>query len=285
MPVNCGSCSVLISRSTESSIVCKSCKKCFHPKCVNLDEKNLSSSSNNWCCASCKLSNVHAALKSMESDLNSFKANTDLSISNITGSLKALTDLSGIVTENTKRIDNLQIENREIKRDLSSLRNYCNRLESITRMNNVVISGIPEKSNENVQDIVVKVADSLGLKISRDQISKVTRFRPRNGTIKPILVSFVSPTHRNNILISYTTRKVLKGGAIGLSDDVTIRIGEHLSTLKQSLLQKSKKELKSTGLYAFVWSQNGNILIRKTSTSKILKINSLDDIEKFKSLK
>lgn len=283
MPVNCGSCAVAISRSSEPSIVCKSCSKCFHPKCANLDIKDLSQAKNTWSCTVCKISNVHNTLQLIENDLSAFKSNTEKSIVNISGSIKTLVDLSEIVSANTAKIELLESENREIKREIVMLRKHYERIESNTRMQNAVISGIPESKNENLEDLVLKLAENLGMTLTKDKIHKISRFRPRNGTTKPILVSFSHASTKEQLLSLYNIRKSIKGDAVGLSSDIVIRIGDHLTSHKQLLLQKAKKELKSTGQYSYVWTQNGNVLIRKTTNSKIHKINNLDDIARYKA--
>lgn len=283
MPVNCGSCGVAISRSSEPSIVCKSCNKCFHPKCANLEIKELSQAKSTWSCTVCKISNVHSTLQLLESDLSAFKSNTEKSIVNISGSIKTLVDLSEIVSRNSTKIETLESENREIKREIVLLKKHCDRMESNTRMQNVVISGIPESKNENLDDLVLKIAENLGVTLKKDQILKTSRFRPRNGTTKPILVSFAHPSIKEQLLSLYNIRKSIKGDVLGFATDIIIRIGDHLTSQKQMLLQKAKKELKSTGLYSYVWTQNGNVLIRKTSNSKICKINNLDDITRYRA--
>lgn len=283
MPVNCGSCGVAISRSSEPSIVCKICNKCFHPKCANLDIKDLPLAKSTWACTVCKISNVHNTLQLMENDLSAFKSNTEKSIVNISGSIKTLVDLSEIVSQNSTKIEFLESENREIKREIVLLKKHCEKIETNTRMLNVVISGIPESKSENLEDLVIKLAGSLGLTLTKDKIHKICRFRPRNGATKPILVSFSHPSTKEQLISLYNIRKSIKGDVLGLSSDISIRIGDHLTSQKQMLLQKAKKELKSTGQYSYVWTQNGNVLIRKISNSKIFKINNLDDIARYKA--
>lgn len=283
MPVNCGSCGVGLSRSSEPSIVCNSCSKCFHLKCASIEINELSSIKTTWSCTQCKLFTVHQTLQLIEADLSAFKLNTEKSIVNISGSIKTLVNLSGAVAQNSKRIDSLEAENREFKRELVSLRKHCNQTESFIRMKNIVVSGIPEKPNEVLEDLIIKVARSIDVSLSKDNIEKATRFRPRNGKIKPILVSFTHPSYKEQMLLSYKIHKSIEGAVIGLANNITIRIGEHLTTQKQVLLQQAKKQLKNSGAYNFVWSQNGNVLIRKDAASKIIKINSFEDIERYKT--
>jgi len=285
MPVNCGLCSVNISRTTgESCIICNSCSKCFHLKCGNVDIKDLSAIKSTWMCSTCKMAAVFSTLKTMESDLSAFKNNTNSAITNITESTKTLMNLSSVVMENSNRIGILEVENRAMKSEVDKLKNQISKIESVSRKNNLVISGIPEKSKENLVEIIIKLANSLNINISNENIDKATRFRPRNGSLKPILVIFTQSMYRDRILSFYNLHKNICGTAIGMPDNIIIRIGEHLSISKQSLLQKVKKELKSSGLYKYVWSQNGNILIRKTSVSKILKLRTDDDISRYKSI-
>lgn len=99
---------------------------------------------------------------------------------------------------------------------------------------------------------------------------------------KNIVVRFVSKIKRDNFLTACTSVRrsrinPLKGLRVdGFADEIFVN--EHLTRQNKILFKETRTVARSKG-YSFVWSQNGNILVRKYQTSKIIQIAELSSLD------
>lgn len=188
------------------------------------------------------------------------------------GKLNDVVELGNAIMSNKDEIDHLKTENTSLKRSV-------NHLEALSRQNNIVITGITETPNENLIDIMKIIANKLEIDVREDSVVKVCRFKSQSSDKKPILVVFNTFMVKNQIISSFK-EKYKKSNMI-INTDEHIYIGDHLGPALQHLLRLVKSKLIKTNLYKHAWIQNGNVLIRKSSTSKILKIKCEADVVKY----
>lgn len=277
MPSTCKKCSVAIPRNNERdnvSISCCQCNAIYHIKCSGIDLNF--ANKNAWKCLDCsdnisndKILEMLRNFEDLRVDLTSVK-NT---VGKMETKLEDVVSLTQATYRNQKDIEMLKKENNRLRSDMS-------RLETVCRQNNVVITGVPEMPNENLQKLILSITGALGCSLERSQICKYTRFRSKGGKQKPILVVLNNYYTKNELLTRFKHKKQLIGSEIGLDASVKIHIGEHVNSYHQKLMYLAKQKLISIGKYKYLWIQNGDVLIRKTCTSKIVKIKSEDDINK-----
>ncbi|XP_077984614.1 uncharacterized protein LOC144439215 [Glandiceps talaboti] len=192
-----------------------------------------------------------------------------------------------------ERMENIEAENKSLKEQLVSINDNLTTtqqelrdLQQYTRRNNLEIHGVPEQPDEDTDSLVVKVANSAGIHISTSDIDISHRLPSRTHAHPhprpaPIIVKFTRRTIRNNI---YSARKHIKNKStrdmnIDNHTDTRIYINENLSPANKQLFYKANEKKKSLQ-WKFIWTMNGNILVRKNEESRAIRITSVNDIER-----
>lgn len=277
MPTTCSKCDDIISRTDNNqSICCIKCRRIYHTVCVNVKQTEYAAIKNKWNCSEClgtsgeiNVAEILANFNELKNDLNTVKC----TVVNIENKVEKVVQLGTAVLKNQDDIKQLKKENNLLKKDI-------NRLETISRQNNLVITGVPESPSENLVDIVSTIGIKLNSPVQKERIVKACRFQSKTGKIKPILVVFDSYRVKNDLLWRFKVDKIeLKGSDIGLNTNGYIHFGDHLGTCLQKLLHLAKTKLVKSGICKFVWEQNGFVLARKTPTSKIIKLKCDADID------
>lgn len=194
----------------------------------------------------------------------------------------------------TGRVRNLEVQNQtlqknnhELLRRVHALELDVSALEQHTRKNNVIISGVPKQREEKTDLIVARCVEALGVKLQLTDIDishRLPERRVADGTPTPppsIVARFVSRNLKNSIL----TAMKKKGRGLSLSDlgfegnKNRIYINQHLSP-KQAHLLRQAKIAKEKLNYEYVWVTNdGKIMMRKTSNSTARAITCLEDLQ------
>lgn len=190
--------------------------------------------------------------------LESIKSNDEK-----TGRLEGeLVAVKSIVAEQSHTIQQLQ-------NDLSDMQMLANR----TTME---IHGMPDSQNENLGLLLNHIATSLGLPpLQQSDVTELCRLPSRKGATAPILVRFASScvrdrwmNHRNR-LREFPPTDVLSG----------VFFNEHLSRVCRELFWKARVKGKTLH-YKFVWVKSGKIYAKKAENMDIVRINSVQDLEK-----
>lgn len=302
---------------TERVLTCAHCKHPFHNDCVSVDRKSYEKLKNqpNWVCSvACKKSldeskaapadklpinptnrDILVAIKEMQSSQSFMSDKYDELLAKVDNILGQFEIMEG-------RVDTLEKENANLKSQLNRQHIYKGNAIQKELNCNLVISGI--SNNEmNITEAIKKVSMTVDNNFNADdQIIKVERLfqqsaasdtngQPRKVIDKiPVLVKFASENIKNDFVKEAKKNKcVFTALECGLAKDEDadvyknskIIIKDHISSVNMRLLKEAKK-LKESGKVLFAWFQNSSVLIRKEENSKITKINSLDDIDKFK---
>lgn len=278
MPSTCSMCRTTVSRNadnSENSIICNNCKKIYHTKCVNIKPDDLNAVKNQWKCSNCKKGGSEVNLSEIISKFNKMKDDLQVvrnTVAKIEGKLDDVMELGNAIMSNKNEIDTLKTENNSLKKSV-------NHLEALSRQNNIVMTGITETPDENLIDILKIVSNKLEIDFREDSVVKVCRFKSTSSDKKPILVVFNTLIMKNRMIQSFKDK--YKNSNMTINTDEYIFIGEHLGPALQHLLRLVKSKLIKTNLYKHAWIQNGNVLIRKLPTSKILRVRCEADVAKY----
>lgn len=176
-------------------------------------------------------------------------------------------------------ISEFQVELEKKQTKVDDLTSRINKLEQLSRKNNIEFREVAEVENENLEDIVIKIAKKVNVEISKNDIDIVHRVKKRNpGKIAPIICKFTNEKTRDNI-IKEKRRTLTNQDVLGLGTG-KIYIGENLSPFYKDLLWKTKTKCKLID-YKFVWWKD-NILVRKNENNPVIPINSDKDLEELK---
>ncbi len=172
-------------------------------------------------------------------------------------------------------LEEINNDNSDLTEDISNLEEELNDLQQYSRRNSLRISDIPEKANENTNDIVKSLAhEKLGVSVEERDIDRSHRVGKRNdhetgSKHRQILVKFTNYSARSTMIRS---RYKLKGTGI--------TIHENLTRKNQNLLVKTSKK---HGVVS-AWSKDGKIFaaVPSTTPGQTVKmiIKSRDDLNK-----
>lgn len=186
-----------------------------------------------------------------------------------------LTGLQDRISSVEKINSDLVNENIALKTRLTSLEAQCDQAEQYSRRNCLRISGIKEESNENTDDIVLKIASDIGSDLQLPNIDRSHRIGNPNktkGRPRDIIVKFATYRSRSNF---YRHRKLLKeNGHVG------VFVNEDLTKRRSGILYEARTLFKSKQIEG-AWSSDGTILI-KDNTDNVHRIISSSDLDPFR---
>lgn len=152
--------------------------------------------------------------------------------------------------------------------------------EQASRKLNIEIVGLEQLPNENINEVVKKLADTL--EVSSENIEWASRRHQRKQSNRPapIIVGFKNTggaAARNSWLAKRSKLIELNSSMItGGSQKHKIYINEDLTKTTRMLLWNTKIQLKA--IYKYIWVVNGKILVKKAEGDKSVCIRSEEDI-------
>lgn len=232
-------------------------------------------------------------------DFLSFKTNTQTEIKALTSVQRDLTESQQFMSDQfetfkaelsqgkeraesaEKESVSLTAELIEMKARLMSESKARNNLEQYGRRSMIELNNIPVIKEENLLEIVEAVAKAM--KHDSFSINDIDIVHRLNSKLAhpPIIVMFKNRTARNEF---YLQRKNLKNikvsqlGIKGLNEANFLFVNESLTIQNAILFKKVRSKCKLLR-YEFSWTNNGNVLCRKNSTSKIIAISDDSDID------
>lgn len=151
------------------------------------------------------------------------------------------------------------------------------------------ISGVPLLDGEIVMDIVMRIANTLGITISEGDINTcyrlghLTKLNAKGVPSPPVIVvDFLREITRNEVLAAARAfRRSLSNADLGWQDTQGIRIylNERLTPLTRRIFTEARKA-RAQNKFKFVWTRNGRVHARVSESSPMLILDSMDDIRK-----
>ena len=146
-------------------------------------------------------------------------------------------------------------------------------MEQYSSRSCLVVTGVPEKAEENTDDIILNTAtQKLGIKLELHEIAKSHRLGTKKESKegqpihRPITVKFVSDRSKQKL---FHQKKKLKGTGISIFENLTQRRAQLM------------KEVKRIAGVRNVWSNDGNIFTLN-HFGKIFKVTRNEDLKKVK---
>lgn len=189
----------------------------------------------------------------------------------VQGVLKGLQEQ---VTALQKSNLDLQNENKSLVSRVAALESQVDQAEQYSRRNCLRISGIQESSNENTDEIVLKMASDIGSGIQLIDIDRSHRIgNPNRNRTKPRDIIVKLSTYRARADF-YKKRTSLKDKGY-----LRVFVNEDLTRRRSGLLYQARALMKSGNLKG-AWSSDGTILI-KTNDESVRRVTSLSDLVPF----
>jgi hypothetical protein len=163
------------------------------------------------------------------------------------------------------------------------MKESVNDLDQYLRRDCVEICGLPLSNNqEDTNDTVLQVAKAIGVDIAPSDIS-VSHRLPKRGVHgkswnnQNIIVKFVRRDVKEKFYHSRRNLKNVTAADFGYHVSIKIFINENLSQKNKKLFSACLKFKKDHG-YKFIWTQSGNIYLRKDGDNPRVHIKDLKDL-------
>lgn len=172
----------------------------------------------------------------------------------------------------------------QVNEIITNLQLDLNTLLQRDRLQNLEITGIPLKSNENLNFYVINLAKFVNVNITYQDIEYVTRAQPRTrNSNKPrtIIVKLKTRLLRDTIISGVRAKKTIFTSDIGITspDPQRVYVNEHLTPANKLLYLQARRK-KSTANFKHLWVRDGKIFARKADSSPLIIIRSLNDLDK-----
>jgi len=160
------------------------------------------------------------------------------------------------------------------------MENDINELEQYSRRWCLEFKGIAYEKNENTDQLIVQVANKIGVTLHPSDISISHHMAPSTPTHPNpnIIVKFLSRKVRDNI---YSKRIKLKVANASLQQGHSkVFINESLTKQNRERFKKCNDFKKKAG-YKYIWTKNGLTYLRKDDASQTITIQNNKDLHKF----
>lgn len=149
---------------------------------------------------------------------------------------------------------------------------------------NIKIIGITQEerfeSSKDTVNICLKLFEAIGAKVTDQDIDIAHRVKSRNSKFPPpIVCKFTRRIARESVMENKKTLQSIDLEKINISASGKIGIFDHLTPYIQDLFYKAKM-FKNQHNYAYCWTKNSVVLLKKSSESSIIKITSQDVLDK-----
>lgn len=288
----CGKCKQKSSRY-DDVLQCSadSCNRIFHSTCAGVTQEaftqmNKSGTCKTWLCADCQESVpeksgmeqriqhvIESQFKALKHDLGELKDSQNFLSAKYEEVCKKLDEVLQYKVKLNKLEDEIKIKN-DIIDNLSS---RLVQLEQYQRNRNIELRDVHQTENENTENIVLKYAEKIDVKLEKNDIEACHRLPNRIGRKQAIIVQFASRKKRDEFLSKKKTI-VTNKDLIGQGNSRTY-MGENLSPYYKNLLWKTKQVAREHD-YKFVWFWKDRILVKQNETSVTVTINNEKDIQK-----
>ena len=175
--------------------------------------------------------------------------------------------LREIKDDNTK----LKKDNKALKKRVKKLETAMDDAEQYSRRNCLRISKMTEQENEDTDQLVLQVAETVGAAINLSDIDRSHRLgKPGNRLVRDIIVRFTSYRARAKLMSKRSNLKTseLRG----------VYVNEDLTRLRSKLLFEARNRVKAKRLLG-AWSSDGRVLV-KNKKDKVSLITCIADITK-----
>ena len=169
-------------------------------------------------------------------------------------------------------------ENRKLREDFSS---RINNLEQRTRVNNVEIVGLrkPTAEESDTSLAINFFKDAMNAEVSENDIEALHEVPSRRKDRKRVVICHFKSRKQRDDLLKNPFKLNLRNFNGKQSAEKRVFVNEHLSPENRrffALASKKKAEMN----YKFLWTKNGTVFTRKIENSDVIKITSINDIEK-----
>lgn len=251
----------------QDGLLCEKCTIWKHRDCMSMSARTysrISSSTQPWICDGCQNGN-----KTKKKEQNKNYTIDDV--------MAKLDDMDGKYNALYKKFEDQLKINEKLQNELLEIKAKLNKKEQADLNNNLIIQGIPEGKNENLETVVKEIGSQLNVKIE-DSFTVYRLGKVNSQKTRPIKVIFSKDEVKVNLMKS-KKRVQLTTTDLGFSTNNKVFLNHDLTKANHELFMAAK-EYKKTNNYKFLWISAGNIFLRKNEQSKVVLLENKDQLKK-----
>ncbi|XP_026313609.1 uncharacterized protein LOC113225508 [Hyposmocoma kahamanoa] len=228
---------------------------------------------------------IKAAIRSEFSPIKSQLNDLQKSVEFITQQYDDLLKTTNTIMDNYKTIKS---DTTHLSTTVTTLTERLNNLEQHLRETNLEIQGVPQRKDENIVEVIKKVADVVSFRLDDRDILNCTRVASMNKDSKrprAIVVKLCSTRRRDEFysaVVRYNkahSNSKLSSLSLGFGGDPSIiYISEHLSPVNKALHYATRIKVKELS-YKFLWVRNGRIFVRKDEVSRFIHVKNQQTLD------
>ena len=202
-----------------------------------------------------------------------------------------IAEVEKLVKENQtlkKEVKSLKASLKEVKEDndimaedLATAINKIDDLEQYSRKHNLEFHGIPESSQENLAEQIIKLGNVLNVPIRNNDIDICHRLsaNKKSNKPRPVIARFKSYEVKKAL---YSARKQLKNQSLNhvFPGADIVYINENLTRRRRELFNKVWKTKKLNHWHS-VWTVDGKVFFKISVDDAPERIYSLEDLDNF----
>lgn len=190
--------------------------------------------------------------------------------------------MSNVFDENKKILEELSILKNNfdvMRKELNYVRNELNQLKQEKLKNNLIVYGL--KKDDNIVETKVELKEKfcsalnkVKINISNEDINSCYRMHDKNKN-SPVIIELVNEEKKIYVM---KNKKALRTN----NPKDFVSVYEHLTSFSYKLLLEVRSKL--SGLFKYIWTRNGRILIKKNDdASKPNIVYDYDDISYYQN--
>lgn len=224
----------------------------------------------------------------MQSQFASYQQATTGEFKKLGDSITSLTSqLSQLRDDITSDMERLREESKQTLTTFSctidkSCKESALALERSSRMNDLVVSGIPFTDGEDLMTYFHAWCRSFGYvdsKFPLVDIRRLSKGAMTAGTVYMILLQFAITVQRNDFYSRYLRSRSLSLSGIGFSVNKRIYINENLGPSMRVLRSKAL-QLRKEGKVDGVFTRAGHLFVKRSGEEKEIAVSSESDLVK-----
>jgi len=214
----------------------------------------------------------------MHKDYEELKASLSYQSHLIEKLAKENKDLNTQVEHLTKSLTECKLELKTTATQVEALEDKDDELEMYSRKHNLEIHGVPEDNDDDLDKVVMKLANILGVEANEDDIDIVHRLPSRYKGPRPIIVKFRSHKVKSQIYMARRNLRGITSFESSLNGAKAVYINENLTSTRRKLFAEIRKRAKLNNWYN-CWTTDGKIFVRRVKGERAIKINKQSDME------
>ena len=188
-----------------------------------------------------------------------------------------------------KELERLGKKIEDVSEKVNNISEAIDNMESYSYQYNIKLVGFPElhehESAIETTNLCLEIFKAIGVSgITSHDIDIAHRVKSRRDFgPKPIICKFVRRLAKENVMNRRREVESVHPSILGYDSETSLaqaKIYDHLTPRLQHLLSEANK-FKIAHHFHYCWAKNGQVLLRKSHESRVIKLRSIEDLISF----